>query len=184
MGAREVARAVQAHPQVLHYRIPAMRKRVEFLAELGLSPEQAAEIFSRIPQAFSLDVEANMRPKVEVCVYRCVHRCVLGASFPLTCPGATGLPTDPSTQYLMTQMGATTETLVKYPGILSLSLANRIVPRHKFMSEVGYPIIHPLPNNLLKCSDLEFTAKLGASLEAYSEFKARVANRLTQEGLS
>jgi len=150
MSPEQVARAVAAHPQVLHYRIPAMKRRVDYLAGLGLSAEHVASVLSTMPQIFSLDVEANMRPKV---------------------------------QYLTAQMGATSETLVKYPGILSLSLANRIVPRHKFMEEVGYPIIHPLPPNLLKCSDSDFSAKLGVSIEEYEEFKNRVAARLATEGL-
>ena len=89
----------------------------------------------------------------------------------------------PKMEYLTQQMGATTETVVKYPGVLSLSMANRIVPRHLFMVDIGYPVIHPLPPNILKCTDQEFSEKLGVSVEEYFAFRERIADRLVSEGL-
>ena len=43
-----------------------MRKRVLFLEQQALSREQIVDVLVRMPQVFSLDIEANLKPKVEV----------------------------------------------------------------------------------------------------------------------
>ncbi len=45
-----------------------MRRRVAYMRSVGMSQDQAAAAFSRLPQLFSLDVNNNLMPKVRYLV--------------------------------------------------------------------------------------------------------------------
>lgn len=180
-----LGKVVRNHPLVLTYSEDSMQKRVEYLSTLGLTRAQVGKAVTAHPHVLHYRIPA-MRKRVLFLEQQALSREQI-VDVLVRMPQVFSLDIEanlkPKVEYLRTQMGATSETLVKYPGILTLSLANRIVPRHKFMAEVGYPVIHPLPPNLLKCSDQEFAEKLGTSVEAYAEFRERIAKRLTQEGI-
>ena len=49
--------------QVLHYDPDSMQKKLQYLKEIGMGPEQRSLSILRLPQLLSLDVSHNMRPK-------------------------------------------------------------------------------------------------------------------------
>ena len=48
---------------MLHYSVDSMRKKLQYLREIGMERKQVAQSISRLPQLLSLDVRHNMRPK-------------------------------------------------------------------------------------------------------------------------
>ncbi|KAI7840979.1 hypothetical protein COHA_005208 [Chlorella ohadii] len=150
LSQEEVGRAVLAHPQVLHYKIDSMRERVDYLQNVGLTQAQVAACAHRFPQLFSLDVAANLDPKWR---YLTDYICASGADC--------------------------VDTLCSYPGYFSLSLTNRIVPRHRFFLHTAPkrgaspdPSQLVFPMNALKSSDAQFVKLCGSSLEEYEQFRA------------
>jgi mTERF domain-containing protein len=149
LSQEEVGRAVLAHPQVLHYKIDSMRERVDYLHTVGLTQAQVAACAHRFPQLFSLDIAANLDPKWH---YLTDYICASGADC--------------------------VDTLCSYPGYFSLSLTNRVVPRHRFYLHTAPkrgaspdPAQLVFPMNALKCSDAQFVKLCGASLEEYEQFR-------------
>lgn len=47
----------------------AMRERVAYMRSVGMSAEQAAAVFARLPQLFGLDVNNNLAPKIRYLVH-------------------------------------------------------------------------------------------------------------------
>lgn len=46
-----------------------MRERVAYMRSVGMSSEQAAAVFARLPQLFGLDVNNNLAPKIRYLVH-------------------------------------------------------------------------------------------------------------------
>ncbi|CAG9460230.1 unnamed protein product [Pedinophyceae sp. YPF-701] len=147
----QVAETIHKHAQVLHYRVNAMDSRRQFLSALGLSSADVAAVATRLPQIFSLDIESNLRPKVE---------------------------------YITGAMGCSLDIIVAFPGILSLSLVQRIVPRHRYLRKRGIELPSKLSTfgNWLKCTDKQFAAKAGGTFEEFMAFRnAVVAEQLSSQ---
>ncbi|KAL4446227.1 hypothetical protein ABPG77_003034 [Micractinium sp. CCAP 211/92] len=176
LSQAELGRAVLAHPQVLHYKIDSMQERVNFLLSIGLDRQQVASCVARFPQLFSLNVEANLGPKWRYLV-----------------------------DFLRASPEESVATLCSYPAYFSLSLTNRVVPRHRFFlhmqaksagkqgsssskpggggsSKSGGGSEAIFPTNLLKCSDTQFCTQLGATQAQYDSFRQQLFGVAAQPG--
>ena len=95
------------------------------------------------------------------------------------CPQLFGLNVEtsvrPKWEYLTRHLGGTVETLVSYPAFITLSLPNRILPRHRFLVSRGLMPRH-MPMRYLILSDANFAAAVAkSSLKAFEAFKKGLA---------
>ncbi|KAI3432860.1 hypothetical protein D9Q98_010443 [Chlorella vulgaris] len=157
LSQEDIGKAVSAHPHVLHYKIDSMQERVSFLLSIGLDQAQVAACISRFPQLFSLNVEANLEPK-----WRYLE------------------------DYIRTPADSVA-TLCSYPAFFSLSLMNRVVPRHRYFLHVQSPQqqrgakirrarsdSQAFQMKHLKCSDAQFAKLIGRPVEEYEAFKSQL----------
>ena len=71
------------------------------------------------------------------------------------------------------ELGGTKDTCVKYPAYFSLSLDNRIRPRHKFLEQFDLAP-DPFPMKLLSVRDDEFVLRASKSLNEFEEYKTQM----------
>jgi len=64
LSADDIARMVTLHPQILHYSVQSMSMHIHYLLHLGIDRSSVQRIIVRFPQLLSLDLKANVIPKL------------------------------------------------------------------------------------------------------------------------
>ena len=172
---------VERHPKLLTNNEAMMEKRLVFLFDdLGLSDAAVKRIVQSHPQVLNYTPE-SMRPRVaflqqevgmnEQEVADMVTR--LGQLFSLSVENSLR----PKFQYLTSELGGGKHSLASYPTYLSLSLEQRIQPRHRFLVERQLAA-NPFQLHALMSSDVAFAKAAHAPLDDYLSFRERLISGL------
>ena len=169
----DVGRMVVRHPKLLTANEAMLETRLMFLFQLGLDDDAVRRMVRSHPQLLNYTPDC-MAPRVAWLMDE------VGMTPPEVAHTVTrlsqlfGLSVDnslrPKYQYLTSQLGGTKRSLLECPTYLSLSLAQRIVPRHRFLVHRG---VAATPFNLWDFipSDTRFLATARATADEYEAFK-------------
>ena len=173
MSRADVGRMVVRHPKLLTNNEAMLESRLIFLFQLGLEDEHVRRMVLSHPQLLNYTPE-SMAPRVSWLmdevgmdadeVVRTVTR--LSQLFSLSVDNSLR----PKFQYLTRELGGGKQTLLDCPTYLSLSLAARIVPRHRFLVARGRAAT---PFNVWEFihADLRFAKSAAATLDEWSAFR-------------
>ena len=172
MTRAEVGRMVLRHPNVLTCNEGMLESRLLFLFTLGLSDEQIKRMVMNHPQLLQYAPD-NMAPRVtwlleEVGmtpeeVVHTVSR--LSQLFSLSVDNSLR----PKYRYLCNELRGNKAMLLQSPTFLSLSLAARIRPRHRFMMRLGRS--PPYSMFEFTSADANFARAMDAPLEEWLAFR-------------
>ena len=174
----DIGRMVVRHPKLLTANEAMLESRLLFLFQLGLDDEAVRRMVRSHPQLLNytpdcmaprvawLTDEVGMTPDE---VAHTVSR--LSQVFGLSVENSLR----PKYEYLTSELGGTKRSLLECPTYLSLSLAQRIVPRHRFLVHRGCAAT---PFNLWELihGDARFLASAKATPDEYLAFRERLAS--------
>ena len=175
-GKGGLGKLIARHPQVLTCSEEMMRQRTAFLSvDCGLTATEIARAVVAHPQVLHYKID-SMKERVDY-LQRSVGMtekqvaCAV-ARFPQIFSLAVASNMAPKWRYL-----------VEHLGYFSLSLANRIIPRHKYLQlQRGGEAPMPFPLGLLKITDKKFATEVaGTTLLEYEEFKEQLLQRNAAE---
>ncbi|GAQ89702.1 mTERF domain containing protein [Klebsormidium nitens] len=164
----KVVDIARRHPQIFVKNIEAgLQPTVDyFVKEVGVSRDAFAKMVSHHPQLLHYSLADGIKPRIEflrsigltpedtlICITRFAQ--VLSLSVD-TC-------LRPKYEYLVTHLGGSPETIVKFPAYFSLSLNLRIIPRYKFLRELapGEPFPTSLFMRFLRLKEDQFVSAVG-----------------------
>ncbi|KAL3143165.1 hypothetical protein ABBQ38_002025 [Trebouxia sp. C0009 RCD-2024] len=164
-------------PNVLTYTTQFMQERIDFLTANGMPLEDIAKAAVAHPQVLHYSVD-RMQEKLQ-------YLREIGMGQQQVAQSISRLPQllsldirhnmRPKYNYLQSQMGGSVQTVCAYPAYFSLSLLQRIVPRHRYVQMVRAEPVHPFPMNYLKMSDSKFASHVAyTSLPRFESFKADI----------
>eukprot|EP00898_Chlorokybus_atmophyticus_P005030 jgi/Chlat1/5528/Chrsp369S00407 len=174
---RDVGKVVARSPQVLTQSMDTTQTAVGFLSDIGISHHGIARMVTKHPQVLRYSVEEGLKPRLEFLqsigmdeedIVLTVSR--LGQIFGLSVENALR----PKFHYLTSELHGTVRTVVQYPAYFSLSLAQRIMPRHQFLLAINRspPRGTAFPMKHLAVNDGDFAQKVaGVSLGEYERFR-------------
>lgn len=173
ISAEDIPLLIQRSPAVLTFSIEnQMQPRIEFLLDMGISKENVVKMITRHPQMLHYSFE-NLEEKLKFLgeigmndneAALTVTR--LSQFFSLSVKDSLR----PKFTYLTDELGGTKDTCVKYPAYFSLSLDQRIRPRHKFLEQFNLAP-DPFPMKLLSVKDEEFVVRASKSLAEFEAYK-------------
>ncbi|BBN02290.1 mTERF domain-containing protein, mitochondrial [Marchantia polymorpha subsp. ruderalis] len=167
---------VSRSPQILTQSIEdSIKPRVDyFLNEVRLSKEALAKMVTKHPQLLHYSVEDGIRPRVEFLrsigmgdddIIKALTRLTQILSLSVdTC-------LQPKYDYLVKELKGGVQTVTSFPAYFSLSLDQRIIPRHKYLEFLEKCPKGPFPMRLLTVSDVAFCEWAKSSLEDYQKFR-------------
>jgi mTERF domain-containing protein len=172
MTRAEVGRMVLRHPNVLTCNEGMLESRLLFLFTLGLGDEQVKRMVMSHPQLLQYTPD-NMAPRVTWLLQEVgmtpeevVHTVTrLSQLFSLSVDNSLR----PKYRYLCRELCGTKAMLLQSPTFLSLSLAARIMPRHRFMLKKG----HAPPYSMwdFTSADPNFARSMDVPLEEWLAFR-------------
>jgi mTERF domain-containing protein len=77
----------------------------------------------------------------------------------------------PKYNYLINQLKGDVQTVTSFPAYFSLSLEQRIIPRHRFLEHLKRTPEGPFPMRVLTISDYAFCKWAKSTEEAYEKFR-------------
>mmetsp|Transcript_33415 Transcript_33415/g.56105 ORF Transcript_33415/g.56105 Transcript_33415/m.56105 type:complete len:796 (+) Transcript_33415:176-2563(+) len=175
--ATSIGAVIARHPLILSHSVEEMMApRVHFLRDLGVSKEGVAKMVMKHPQILQYKVE-SMLPRLQYLqsigmseddIILCVSR--LSQVFSLSVD--TSLR--PKFEYLKKELGGSVTTVTSYPAYFSLSLENRIKPRHRLLVKLKKTPSGPFPMKYLSLTDQDFADKVArVPLADYEAFRER-----------
>ena len=173
----DVGRMVVRHPKLLTANEAMLETRLMFLFQLGLDDDAVRRMVRSHPQLLNYTPDC-MAPRVKWLMDEVGMTPEEVAHTVTRLSQLFGLSVDnslrPKYQYLTSELGGTKRTLLECPTYLSLSLAQRIVPRHRFLVHRGCATT---PFNLWDFipSDARFLASARATADEYQSFKDALA---------
>eukprot|EP00740_Mantoniella_antarctica_P017694 CAMPEP_0181371756 /NCGR_PEP_ID=MMETSP1106-20121128/14297_1 /TAXON_ID=81844 /ORGANISM="Mantoniella antarctica, Strain SL-175" /LENGTH=761 /DNA_ID=CAMNT_0023488973 /DNA_START=246 /DNA_END=2531 /DNA_ORIENTATION=- len=179
----EMPKLIERNPAVLTFSVEnQIKPRVAFLKNLGISHEGVSKMIVRHPHLLQYSFEGleehiNFLSSIgmnEEDMVLTVTR--LSQLFSLSVANSLR----PKFKYLTEELGGTVQTCVKFPAYFSLSLDQRIRPRHTFLQRCGNAP-DPFPMKYLSEGDLAFAARASKSLEEFVEYKEHVVPLFKQE---
>ncbi|KAK9819840.1 hypothetical protein WJX72_003114 [[Myrmecia] bisecta] len=173
-----IGKVIARLPQILSYSEDAMHERVEFLLENGLSQADIARAVASHPQLLHYRTESMQR--------RLAWLRQIGLTPEQVCRVVSQHPQlvcrdierqlQPKFAYLCKELGGSADSIASFPNYLSLSLAQRIIPRHRYLETVRGRAITKFPLNHLKCSNAIFAEKVaGTNLMHFEAFRLQMA---------
>ena len=169
---------VGRHPKLLAASEAMVVKRLEFLYGLGLSDDAVVKILKRHPQVLDYSAE-SMRPRIEFLMHEVgmdeaeVADAVTRSSALFSLSVEHSLR--PKIEYLTQELGGSKASLVTFPNYLTLSLAQCIQPRHRFLVEKKQSD-SPFKLSKLMLTDQVFAQRAGVQLGDYLAFRADSRN--------
>ena len=172
----EIPKMLERNPAVLTFSVEnQIKPRVDFLKGLGISHEGVVKMIVRHPHLLQYSFEGleehiGFLSSIGMNEEDVVHTVTrLSQLFSLSVKNSL----EPKFKYLTDELGGDHNTCVKFPAYFSLSLDQRIKPRHEYLR--GYDAApDPFPMKYLSENDAAFAARAapsGGSLEEFEEYK-------------
>eukprot|EP00850_Spirogloea_muscicola_P002071 SM000008S22160 [mRNA] locus=s8:124151:127335:+ [translate_table: standard] len=177
IAKEDVGKVVARSPQVLTQSIEqSLSPRVNFLrTEVGLSSQQLARMIFKHPQLLHYSVHDGMRPRIAYLrsigltaddISKVLMR--LTQIFSLSVSNTL----QPKLEYLLEELKCDLKVVVSYPAYFSLSLEQRIKPRHKFLVSLKRLPRGAFPMKYLALTDKAFCTHVAqTSEEDYQSFR-------------
>lgn len=176
-----IGKVLTRSPAVLSLSEDGLVERVEFLEALGLSQEQLAKVTVAHPQILHYSTDC-MEERLEF-----LQR--IGMSSEEVVLAVARLPQllcldieanlQPKYRYLLNELGGSVKSICTFPAYFSLSLYQRIMPRHRYLQVVRAEALHPLRLNHYKMSDEQFVKQAArTSMSHFESFQSHFAERL------
>ncbi|MCO5559134.1 hypothetical protein L7F22_012726 [Adiantum nelumboides] len=173
----DVPKIVLLSPQILTQSITdSLRPRINFLLKkVGLSQERVAKMVKKHPQLLHYSITNGIQPRIDflrsiglsdhdVAVVLSRSSQVLSLSVEKSLK--------PKCDYLSKELKCGLSTIVSFPAYLSLSLEQRIRPRHEFLKALGRRPSGPFPMCALAVTDQEYCKRWAKStVEEYCSFR-------------
>lgn len=178
VGVKEgdVSKIVLLSPQILTQSITdSLRPRINFLLKVGLSQEGVAKMVKKHPQLLHYSIRDGIQPRIDF--FRSIglsdHEIAIvlsRSSQVLSLSVEKSLK--PKCDYLIEELNCGLQTIVSFPAYLSLSLEQRIRPRHKFLKVLKRRPSGSFPIRILAVTDQEFCERWAKStVEEYHTFR-------------
>ncbi|MFS7963917.1 putative transcription regulator mTERF family [Helianthus anomalus] len=182
VGIREsdLSKVVQLSPQILVQRIDnSWNARYRFLSkELGAPRDSIVKMVTKHPQLLHYSIEDGLLPRINFLRSIGMHNSdILKVSTSLTQVFSLSLEGNlkPKYLYLVNELQNEVKSLTKYPTYLSLSLDQRIRPRHKFLVALKKAPEGPFPLSSFVPNDESFCQQwAGTSVDKYLAFRQRL----------
>ncbi|CAM6110057.1 unnamed protein product [Calypogeia fissa] len=174
--SEDIGKIVMRSPQILTQSIEdSLEPRLDFYVnELKLSKEALAKMVTRHPQLLHYSVGDGVRPRVKYLrslgmsdddVIKVLSRLTQILSLSVeNC-------LQPKYSYLVKELNGGVHTVTSFPAYFSLSLDQRIIPRHRYSEFLERTPDGPFPMRLLTISDMAFCHWAKSSMEAYDKFR-------------
>ncbi|KAI5066305.1 hypothetical protein GOP47_0018929 [Adiantum capillus-veneris] len=173
----DVPKIVLLSPQILTQSITdSLRPRINFLLKkVGLSQERVAKMITKHPQLLHYSIKNGIQPRIDflrsiglsdndIAVVLSRSSQVLSLSVEKSLK--------PKCDYLTKELKCGLQTIVSFPAYLSLSLEQRIQPRHEFLKFLGKLPSGRFPMCALAVTDQEFCERWAKStVEEYYSFR-------------
>ncbi|MCO5566706.1 hypothetical protein L7F22_020384 [Adiantum nelumboides] len=173
----DVPKIVLLSPQILTQSITdSLRPRINFLLKkVGLSQERVAKMVTKHPQLLHYSITNGIQPRIDflrsiglsdhdIAVVLSRSSQVLSLSVEKSLK--------PKCDYLSKELKCGLPTIVSFPAYLSLSLEQRIRPRHEFLKALGRRPSGPFPMCALAVTDQEYCKRWAKStVEEYCSFR-------------
>ncbi|XP_076941097.1 transcription termination factor MTERF9, chloroplastic-like [Bidens hawaiensis] len=176
----DLSKVVQLSPQILVQRIDnSWNARYRFLSkELGAPRDSIVKMVTKHPQLLHYSIEDGLLPRINFLRSIGMHNSeILKVSTSLTQVFSLSLEGNlkPKYLYLVNELQNEVKSLTKYPTYLSLSLDQRIRPRHKFLVALKKAPNGPFPLSSFVPNDESFCQQwAGTSLDKYLAFRQRL----------
>lgn len=173
----DVWKVVLLSPQVLTQSIEdSLRPRIDFLLKkLGISQERVAKMITKHPQLLHYSIQNGIQPRIDFLrsigmsdadIVKVLSR----SSQILSLSVEKSLK--PKCHYLTKELKCGLQTVTSFPAYFSLSLKQRIQPRHKFLKSLNRLPEGPFSMHLLAITDQEFCERWAKStVEEYHAFR-------------
>ncbi|KAJ7521717.1 hypothetical protein O6H91_19G064700 [Diphasiastrum complanatum] len=176
----DLSKVLCKSPQILVQNLEvSLEPRIHFfLNELKLSKGAFAKMITKHPQLLHYSVEDNIRPRVKFLrslglsdeeIRKVVTRLTQVLSLSIeNC-------LQPKVEYLLKELSCGLNILVSFPAFLSLSLDQRIKPRHRFLIAKKRLPPGPFPMRFLTSTDESFCKREAKStVEEYNSFRQKL----------
>ncbi|KAG0622583.1 hypothetical protein M758_3G108800 [Ceratodon purpureus] len=173
----DIGLIVTRSPQVLTQSIEdSLEPRVEFfMVEMGVTKEKLAKMVTRHPQLLHYSVEDGICPRVDYLRSIGLSReDILKVFARLTQILSLSIENclKPKYEYLVKELKGGPQTVTSFPAYFSLSLEQRIKPRHRFLATLNRLPSGPFPMKSLAVTDSCFCKQWAkTSLEEYQLFR-------------
>ncbi|KAL0353530.1 UNVERIFIED_CONTAM: Transcription termination factor MT, chloroplastic [Sesamum angustifolium] len=176
----DISKVVQLSPQILVQRIDnSWTTRLRFLMEELDAPRQSiVKMVTKHPQILHYSIEDGLLPRINF--LRSIgmrNSDILKVSTSITQVFSLSLEGNlkPKYMYLINELRNEVHSLTKYPMYLSLSLDQRIRPRHRFLVSLKKAPKGPFPLSSFVPTDECFCQQwAGTSLDKYLDFRQRL----------
>ncbi|XP_047318290.1 transcription termination factor MTERF9, chloroplastic-like [Impatiens glandulifera] len=179
----DLGKVVHLSPQILVQRIDSSwTKRLSFLAkELGASRDSVVKMVRKHPQLLHYSIEDGLLPRINFLRSIGMRNSeILKVLTSLSQVFSLSLENNlkPKYMYLVNELGNEVQSLAKYPVYLSLSLDQRIRPRHRFLIALKKAPRGPFPLSSFVPSDESFCEQWACtSVDKYLAFRQRLLVR-------
>eukprot|EP00250_Pteridium_aquilinum_P012731 c20906_g1_i2 orf=330-1952(-) len=173
----DVWKIVLLSPQVLTQSINnSLRPRINFLLKkVGLSQERVTKMIMKHPQLLHYSIKNGIQPRIDFLRSiglsdRDIAIVLSRSSQVLSLSVEKSLK--PKCDYLTKELNCGLQTIVSFPAYLSLSLEQRIKPRHKFLKSLNRLPAGPFSMHILAVTDDEYCKRWAKStVEEYCSFR-------------
>ena len=184
----DIPKMLERNPAVLTFSIEnQVQPRVDFLRDLGISRDGVMKMIVRHPHVLQYSFEGleehiNFLSSIGMNEEDVVHTVTrLSQLFSLSVADSLR----PKFKYMTDELGGDHKTCVKFPAYFSLSLDQRIKPRHTYLKQYDCAP-DPFPMKYLSENDAAFAARSapsGGSLADFEEYREAAAARFKAETL-
>ena len=184
----DIPKMLERNPAVLTFSIEnQVQPRVDFLRDLGISRDGVMKMIVRHPHVLQYSFEGleehiNFLSSIGMDEEDVVHTVTrLSQLFSLSVTDSLR----PKFKYMTDELGGDHKTCVKFPAYFSLSLDQRIKPRHTYLQQYDCAP-DPFPMKYLSENDAAFAARSassGGSLADFEEYREAVVPRFKAETL-
>ena len=184
----DIPKMLERNPAVLTFSIEnQVQPRVDFLRDLGISRDGVMKMIVRHPHVLQYSFEGleehiNFLSSIGMDEEDVVHTVTrLSQLFSLSVADSLR----PKFKYMTDELGGDHKTCVKFPAYFSLSLDQRIKPRHTYLQQYDCAP-DPFPMKYLSENDAAFAARSapsGGSLADFEEYREAVVPRFKAETL-
>ena len=184
----DIPKMLERNPAVLTFSIEnQVQPRVDFLRDLGISRDGVMKMIVRHPHVLQYSFEGleehiNFLSSIGMDEEDVVHTVTrLSQLFSLSVANSLR----PKFKYMTEELGGDHKTCVKFPAYFSLSLDQRIKPRHTYLQQYDCAP-DPFPMKYLSENDAAFAARSapsGGSLADFEEYREAVVPRFKAETL-
>ncbi|KAL7130840.1 hypothetical protein ABFS83_13G159500 [Erythranthe nasuta] len=176
---KDLSKVVQLSPQILVQRIDnSWNTRLSFLMkELDAPRQSIVKMVTKHPQILHYSIEAGLLSRINFLRSIGMQKSdILKVLTSLTQVFSLSLEGNlkPKYMYLINELGNEVHSLSKYPTYLSLSLDQRIRPRHRFLVSLKKAPKGPFPLSSFVPTDESFCQQWGTSVDKYLDFRQRL----------